>query len=97
MRASSLIALAFALTAQAGAVIELKISGAGSFSGVRNAIVKATLTNTGDEIARILNEPNTVLSKMETHTFAIFNTEGVAPQFTGKLGKFHVSSCKFVA
>ena len=88
MLASSLVALALAVAAQAGPALKLTISGAENFSGIESAVVKATLTNTGDEVAKILNEPNTVLSKMETNTFAISNLEGVTPKFTGKIGKF---------
>jgi len=87
MLASSIVTLALALVAQAGPALKLAISGSASFAGVRTAVVNATLTNTGNEIVKILNEPNTILSKMETNTFAIYNDDGVAPKFTGKLGR----------
>ncbi|KAH7099715.1 deuterolysin M35 metalloprotease [Auriculariales sp. MPI-PUGE-AT-0066] len=88
MLATSLVALALAVAAQAGPALKLTLSGNKSFSGVDKAVITATLTNVGDEAAKLLNEPNTVLSKMETNTFAIANVEGMTPKFVGKIVKY---------
>jgi len=88
MLAVSVVALALSAAAAAGPALQVKLEGAPNINGVGNAIIKATLTNTGDEVAKVLNDPNTILSKMETNTFAISNFAGATPKFVGKLVKY---------
>lgn len=45
--------------------------------------VVATITNTGDEAIKILNDPRGPLSKLPTDTFAITDGTGAKPSFTG--------------
>ncbi|KDN48421.1 hypothetical protein RSAG8_03013, partial [Rhizoctonia solani AG-8 WAC10335] len=56
-------------------------------SGSNSLSVKSTLTNTGSEIVKLLNDPRTVLSEAETETFVITNANG-SPDFTGIRAKY---------
>ncbi|EJD37381.1 zincin, partial [Auricularia subglabra TFB-10046 SS5] len=62
--------------------------GAGSVSTQADAVVTATVTNTGDEAVKVLNHPSTVLSKGPTDMFVISSSEGKAPRFQGIFGKY---------
>ncbi|KZV90495.1 peptidyl-Lys metalloendopeptidase [Exidia glandulosa HHB12029] len=90
MLSSALVALALSVSgAFAAPGLSLQLSGASSFAGVNAAVVTATLTNTGDETLRLLNHPNSVLSKVPTNTFAIASsTDLKTPAFTGALVKY---------
>ena len=87
MIATSLVALALSSAALAGPSLSLNLGGAANFRGASAATVKATLTNTGDEVATLWNDPRTVLSKEDTDTFAISTIDGKTPEFLGKIIK----------
>lgn len=57
-------------------------------NGIENLKVVATITNTGDETLKILNDPRGPLSTIPTNTFAITDAEGVSPVFTGVKAKY---------
>ncbi|KAJ8075682.1 hypothetical protein PM082_021312 [Marasmius tenuissimus] len=54
-----------------------------SSSDVTGLEVITTVTNTGDETLKLLNHPNSVLSKWATNSFDVKNADGVAAEFTG--------------
>ncbi|CAE6405943.1 unnamed protein product [Rhizoctonia solani] len=56
-------------------------------SGSSSLSVKSTLTNTGSETVKLLNDPHTVLSNAATETFIITNANG-SPDFTGIRAKY---------
>lgn len=52
-------------------------------ANVENLKVVATITNTGDETLKILNDPRGPLSPLPANTFAITDANGASPNFTG--------------
>lgn len=50
---------------------------------VEHLKVVATITNTGDEILKVLNDPSGPLNKLPTDTFVINDSKGAQPSFTG--------------
>lgn len=88
MLSSALVALALSAAASAAPSLSLTLGGANSFAGVSSAVVSATLTNTGDETLKLLNHPNTILSKWPTDTFAISLNDGKSPRFQGVRVKY---------
>ncbi|KAG5654427.1 hypothetical protein H0H81_002616 [Sphagnurus paluster] len=93
MFSSSLRATLFALAASAVAVsaapgLSVKVAGPSNVAGVENLKVKTTVTNTGDEILKILNDPNSPLSKLPANTFSITDAKGATPAFTGIKAKY---------
>ena len=90
MFSSSLRAALFALAATATAVsattgLSLKVTGPEAVDGVQNLKVVTTLTNTGDETLKLLNDPRGLLSnKLPTQSFQITHQDsGAKPSFTG--------------
>lgn len=55
---------------------------------VENLTVVATITNTGDESLKILNDPRSPLSKLPADTFTITDAAGSRPAFTGIKAKY---------
>jgi len=45
--------------------------------------IVATITNTGSDTVKVLNDPRGPLSKMPTDTFRISDASGAAPSFSG--------------
>ena len=93
MFSSSVRTALFALAASAIAVaaspaLELKLSGAETVDGVNNLKIAATVTNTGDEPLKLLNDPRGVLNKLPTDAFAIEHSTGAVPDFTGVKVKY---------
>ncbi|KAF5317550.1 hypothetical protein D9619_013141 [Psilocybe cf. subviscida] len=81
---SSLLALAsLAVAVSATQSLSLKVSGPAAVDGVDNLKVVATVTNSGDEILKILNDPRGPLSTRPTDTFSITDASGAKPAFTG--------------
>ena len=62
--------------------------GADTVNGVENLKVVATLTNTGDEALKILNDPLSPLSTLPAETFSITNEKGQSPEFVGIRAKY---------
>ena len=50
---------------------------------VEHLKITATVTNTGDETLKVLNDPHGPLSKLPTDTFIITDATGAQPSFTG--------------
>ena len=50
--------------------------------------VVATITNTGDEALKVLNDPSGALDDLPTDTFVIANAQGAQPSFTGVRVKY---------
>lgn len=75
--------VALSLSVAVSALLSLSLSGADTYAGISNAVVSATVTNNGDERLKLLNHPNTVLSKWATNTFAISLIGGQRPLFSG--------------
>lgn len=83
-RSSLLVLLGSVWSASAAPGLSLKLSGAQKVSGVSNLKVTATVTNTGDDILKLLNDPRGPLSKFPTETFEIAHQDtGASPTFTG--------------
>ncbi|KAG5635485.1 hypothetical protein DXG03_005381 [Asterophora parasitica] len=82
----ALVASAVAVSAAPG--LSVKVSGPAAVNGVDNLKVTTTVTNTGDEILRILNHPNSPLSKLPAETFTVTDASGASPAFTGIKAKY---------
>jgi len=50
---------------------------------VEHLKIVSTVTNTGDETLKVLNDPRGPLNKLPTDTFAITDAKGAQPSFTG--------------
>lgn len=83
LRATLIALVASAVAVSAAPGLSVKVAGPEAVTGVDNLKVKATITNTGDEILKILNDPNSPLSTLPANTFKITDAKGVAPAFTG--------------
>ncbi|KAH9478705.1 Peptidyl-Lys metalloendopeptidase [Psilocybe cubensis] len=81
---NALIALTtLAVAASAASSLSLEIAGPDQVQTVESLNVMATITNTGDEAIKILNDPRGPLSKLPTDTFTITDSTGAKPAFTG--------------
>ncbi|KAI0347609.1 peptidyl-Lys metalloendopeptidase [Trametopsis cervina] len=88
-RSSLLVLFGSVWSASAAPGLSLKLSGAQKVSGVSNLKVTATVTNTGDDILKLLNDPRGPLSKFPTETFEIAHQDtGASPTFTGVKVKY---------
>ena len=86
---SVLIALvASAIAVSAAPALELKLSGANKVDGLHNLKITTTVTNTGDETLKLLNDPRGVLNKLPTDAFLIEHVTGAVPDFTGAKAKY---------
>lgn len=72
-----------AIAASAAPGLSLHVSGPDSVDGVQNLKVVTTVTNTGDETLKLLNDPRGPLNKLPAETFAISDAAGAVPSFTG--------------
>ncbi|KAI0697605.1 peptidyl-Lys metalloendopeptidase [Cytidiella melzeri] len=90
MFTSSILALlASALSVAATPKLSLTLSGASQVNGVQDLKITATVTNTGDETLKLLNEPHGPLSNLPTNTFDITHQDsGASPAFTGVVVKY---------
>ena len=86
----ALVATASAVVAAPG--LSLKVTGADAVDGVENFKVTATLTNTGDETLKLLNDPRGALHTLPANTFAITNDSGASPSFTGVKVKYSLTN-----
>ncbi|KAK7037551.1 hypothetical protein VNI00_011043 [Paramarasmius palmivorus] len=68
--------------------LSLKVSGPQNVDGVHNLKVLATLTNTGSDTLKLLNDPRSLLSKAPTNTFLIKSENGYTPSFHGLKMKY---------
>ncbi|KAF9259016.1 zincin [Marasmius fiardii PR-910] len=82
--ARALVTLAAFLSAVSAAkLLSVSISAPSTSADVSDFEVVTTVTNTGDETLKLLNNPDSVLSKWATNSFEISNADGVKPKFTG--------------
>ena len=93
MFSSSLRATLIALAASAVAVsaapgLSLKVAGPEAVDGVENLKVSTTVTNTGDETLKLINDPRGALNTLPTNTFAITTDAGESPAFVGAKVKY---------
>ncbi|KAG8688479.1 hypothetical protein FRC09_012886 [Ceratobasidium sp. 395] len=79
---SGAIVAALAACVAASPALKLTVTGPSSVTDVENLSVKATLTNTGSETLKLINDPRTVLSTWRTNAFSIQGEAG-SPAFTG--------------
>ncbi|ESK92197.1 extracellular protease [Moniliophthora roreri MCA 2997] len=88
----SLLPLAVALLSATAIAAEpslsLRVSGPQDVDGVHNLKVVATLTNTGNDSIKLLNDPRSLLSKAPANTFNIKNEKGDSPSFHGLRMKY---------
>ena len=90
---AALIALAATVTAVSAAPgLSLKVTGPATVDGVENLKVVTTLTNTGDETLKLLNDPRGALHTLPANTFAITNDSGASPSFTGVKVKYSLTN-----
>jgi peptidyl-Lys metalloendopeptidase len=85
---TSLVALALSAVVSAGPSLKLKVDGQKSVTDVENLKVVATLTNTGDQTIKLLNDPNSILSPIPAKTFKVTSGSGKTPDFTGVKVKY---------
>ncbi|PFH50593.1 hypothetical protein AMATHDRAFT_75492 [Amanita thiersii Skay4041] len=88
LRSALLFVAASALAVSAAPSLSLKVDGPASVDTVADLKVTATITNTGDETVKVLNDPYSALSKLPTNTFKITDTSGAKPSFTGIKAKY---------
>ncbi|KAJ8462294.1 hypothetical protein ONZ51_g10989 [Trametes cubensis] len=82
----ALVASAAAVSAERG--LSLKVSGPEAVDGVDNLKVTTTLTNTGDETLKLLNDPRGALHTLPANTFDITTDSGEKPSFIGVKVKY---------
>jgi len=84
LRASLVVLVASAIGVSAAPSLALKTSIPNvNVDGLENLKVTATITNTGDETLKLLNDPRGVLNPFPEDTFSIANTAGSRPSFNG--------------
>ncbi|KAF8963005.1 peptidyl-Lys metalloendopeptidase [Flammula alnicola] len=83
LRGAFLALTSLAVVVSATQSLSLKVTGPESVASVENLNIVATITNTGDETVKVLNDPSGPLSKLPTDTFAITDATGAQPSFTG--------------
>jgi len=62
--------------------------GPDAVESVEHLKVLATITNTGDEALKVLNDPRGALNDLPTDTFVIANAQDAQPSFTGVQVKY---------
>ncbi|KAM5544053.1 hypothetical protein V8D89_002239 [Ganoderma adspersum] len=87
---SSLVAIASVVAATPG--LDVRVTGPEAVDGVENFKVVATLTDTGDETLKLLNDPRGALHALPTSKSVITTTDGVSPDFTGVMVKFSLDN-----
>ena len=59
------------------------VQGPDTITDIKHLNLLATITNTGDETLKLLNDPLGPLSELPAHTFSIADASGRQPIFTG--------------
>ncbi|RDB29715.1 Peptidyl-Lys metalloendopeptidase [Hypsizygus marmoreus] len=88
LRATLIALVASAVAVSAASGLSLKVTGPETVHDVDNLKVVTTVTNTGDETLKILNDPRGPLNKLAANTFAITDANGAVPAFTGVKVKY---------
>ncbi|KAI9058081.1 Metalloprotease [Trametes sanguinea] len=78
-----LLAIASARGVLAAPSLLLQVSGPSTVHDVDNFKIITTVTNTGDEPLKLLNDPHSPLSDLPTDLFDIVNVNGTSPDFIG--------------
>jgi len=68
--------------------LSLTVSGPEAVVNVAGLTVVATITNSGDETLKVLEDPYSPLSTLTTDTFTITDASGAQPSFTGLRAKY---------
>ncbi|PIL33830.1 hypothetical protein GSI_03536 [Ganoderma sinense ZZ0214-1] len=84
----ALVATTSAVPAAAITSLKVAVTGPEAVNGVENLKVIATLTNTGDETVRLLNDPSSILDTLPADSFTITNDNGATPDFIGAKVKY---------
>ena len=79
----ALVAIAAAASVAATPGLSVKVTGPATVDSVENLKVVTTLTNTGDETLKLLNDPNSILDTLPTEAFIIASDSGASPDFIG--------------
>ena len=83
-RASLVTLVAFAVAVSATPGLTLKTSTPDVYiNGLENLKVTTTITNSGDETLKLLNDPRGVLNSFPENSFTITDTSGSSPSFVG--------------
>ncbi|KAJ8075548.1 hypothetical protein PM082_021178 [Marasmius tenuissimus] len=84
-------AVVFALLSvcSASRLLSVSISAPASSDDVTGLEVVTTVTNTGNETLKLLNNPMSVLSKWATDSFEVHNGDGVAADFNGLFVRYN--------
>ncbi|KAI0756579.1 peptidyl-Lys metalloendopeptidase [Daedaleopsis nitida] len=88
LRAALIAVAASAAVVSAAPGLSLKVSGPDAVDGVNNLKVSTTLTNTGDETLKLLNDPRGALHTLPANSFAITTDSGASPSFIGYKVKY---------
>ncbi|KAI9062953.1 peptidyl-Lys metalloendopeptidase [Trametes sanguinea] len=88
VRATLIALAASAVVVSAERALSLKVSGPEAVDGVQNFKVTTTLTNTGDESLKLLNDPRGALNTLPANTFDITTDSGEKPSFIGVKVKY---------
>ncbi|KAF8636946.1 hypothetical protein AX17_003197 [Amanita inopinata Kibby_2008] len=92
LRSALLAIIGSAIVVSAAPGLSVKVTGPSSVDHVRDLKVTTTITNTGDETLKVLNDPLSPLSQLPANTFAITDASGTAPTFTGIKAKYAPNS-----
>ncbi len=88
VRAALIALAATAGVASAAPALSLKVTGPVAVDGVENLKVVTTLTNTGEDTLKLLNDPRGALHALPANTFDITTDDGASPDFTGVRVKY---------
>jgi peptidyl-Lys metalloendopeptidase len=72
--------------------LSLHISGPQTVDGIENLKLLATVTNTGDDMLKLLNDTRGLLNAIPTRKFVIRNVAGQEPSFTGVVINYAASA-----
>jgi len=79
---AALVVSAVAVSAAPGLTLKTSTSNV-NVDGLENLKVTTTVTNTGDETLKLLNDPRGVLSAFPENTFTVTDADGSRPSFNG--------------
>lgn len=84
-----LLGLALCLaTVSAHRALSVSLTEAHGVADASRVPISATVTNTGDETLKLLNNPKSVLSPAPADTFTISHSSGASPRFRGLAAKY---------
>ncbi|KIM40998.1 hypothetical protein M413DRAFT_411996 [Hebeloma cylindrosporum] len=83
LRAAFLALIVFVVSTSATRSLSVTLTGPEAVNSVKHLRIIATVTNTGDETLKVLNDPRGPLNKLPTDTFVITDAKNTQPSFTG--------------